>query len=180
MSLPRYLKSKINKICDAFADTVTCLDPKELYSIYYFGMNKQYRDSLSKTKDRPYKGSDVFKEGIKRAYGVSTSEQREKYKSWLKKQKIKIGIYFLYKDNKIVYVGQSVNIEDRIKAHFGNKDFNSYDYELCDRGELIENTINPGGIHSTGVLGAKPQLNKRDEEGQRRKELINIQRIVII
>ena len=77
-------------------------------------------------------------EGVKSAYKVSTTEQREEYKSWLKKQKQKIGIYFLYKGNEVVYVGQSVNIENRIQEHRGSKDFDSYNYVLCDRGELNE------------------------------------------
>jgi hypothetical protein len=40
------------------------------------------------------------------------------------------GVYFLVKDNEVVYVGQSVSVAKRIGAHFENKDF---DHAFCMR-----------------------------------------------
>lgn len=40
-----------------------------------------------------------------------------------KKNKQIIGIYFLIKKTKVVYVGQSINIEKRINSHKRNKNF---------------------------------------------------------
>ena len=36
------------------------------------------------------------------------------------------GVYFLIKNEKVVYVGQSVNVAARIHSHIGAKDFDSY------------------------------------------------------
>jgi hypothetical protein len=47
------------------------------------------------------------------------------------------GIYFLIKDGKIVYVGQSVNILERIKTHYYSlKEFNRFYYIECKKEEL--------------------------------------------
>lgn len=48
-----------------------------------------------------------------------------------KRQK-KIGIYFLIKNNIIVYIGQSTDIEKRIFQHECKKDFDSYSYYECE------------------------------------------------
>lgn len=49
------------------------------------------------------------------------------------------GIYFLFKDDDIVYIGQSVNIHQRVTTHKNNqqKDFDSYSYVLCDKEDLM-------------------------------------------
>lgn len=44
----------------------------------------------------------------------------------------KIGIYFLIKNNNIIYIGQSADIEKRIIQHEAKKDFDSYSYYECD------------------------------------------------
>jgi hypothetical protein len=48
------------------------------------------------------------------------------------------GIYFLFSDGKIVYVGQSVCIENRVRAHYteDQKEFDSYARVLCDAKDL--------------------------------------------
>lgn len=38
----------------------------------------------------------------------------------------KTGIYFLIKDNEIVYVGQSTQFYTKLSSHVNNKDFDSY------------------------------------------------------
>lgn len=41
------------------------------------------------------------------------------------------GVYFLLKDNQIVYVGQSMFVASRIANHKKDKDFDSYRVILC-------------------------------------------------
>ena len=50
----------------------------------------------------------------------------------------KSGIYFLIKDNVIVYVGQTRNSESRIYSHFNDasKEFDSYSFIPCHEDEL--------------------------------------------
>jgi hypothetical protein len=47
------------------------------------------------------------------------------------------GIYFLIKDSRIVYIGQSTNIEKRVISHKYDKDFDSYRTILCDSQMLL-------------------------------------------
>lgn len=61
------------------------------------------------------------------------------------------GIYFLIKDSKIVYIGQSRNIAARITAH-KDKDFDSVSYVTCKKEELdITETLY--------ILAYQPLLN---------------------
>lgn len=54
-------------------------------------------------------------------------------------KEIIIGVYFLKKRGKIIYVGQSTDILKRIYQHRYNKiDFDSYDYITCDTDALRE------------------------------------------
>jgi hypothetical protein len=46
------------------------------------------------------------------------------------------GVYFLIKDDCVVYVGQSVNIFGRIASHVQYKDFDSYAYVICPKDKL--------------------------------------------
>ena len=48
------------------------------------------------------------------------------------------GIYFLKQGEKVVYVGQSVNIENRVKQHT-DKEFDSYHYIECSN-DLLDST----------------------------------------
>lgn len=56
----------------------------------------------------------------------------------LKKQTSKniCGIYFLYKKNKLVYIGQSISILSRIYSHLNKKSFDSFSYIECKRERL--------------------------------------------
>lgn len=69
------------------------------------------------------------------------------------------GIYFLLKDKKIVYVGQTTRGYCRIFQHINNKDFDSFSYFDCDKKELSK-------IESSLILKYRPKYNKvisRDE-----------------
>ena len=50
------------------------------------------------------------------------------------------GVYFLIKGDRVVYVGQSVNIFARISSHVQSKDFDSYAYVSCpiDKLDILE------------------------------------------
>ena len=52
-----------------------------------------------------------------------------------------IGVYFLRKGNKVVYVEQSVDIKTRVKVHKreGAKKFDNFTYIECDK-ELLNTT----------------------------------------
>jgi len=51
-----------------------------------------------------------------------------------------VGIYFLIKEEEIVYIGQSISISSRICSHSTSrlKDFDSYYFVNCFREELDE------------------------------------------
>jgi len=57
---------------------------------------------------------------------------------WAGRQKWtpKCGVYFLFKEDKVVYVGQSINVAARISQHSGSKDFDSFSVLLCDQSKL--------------------------------------------
>ncbi|RUR26795.1 hypothetical protein ELY33_16950 [Vreelandella andesensis] len=46
------------------------------------------------------------------------------------------GVYFLIKDENVVYVGQSVNIISRVAAHVKQKDFDRFAFVPCDAQDL--------------------------------------------
>ena len=62
-------------------------------------------------------------------------------------------IYFLIKDDIIVYVGQTAKGMSRIQAHEGNKDFNAYTIINCDKDELDE-------LENHYILKFNPIYNK--------------------
>ena len=47
-----------------------------------------------------------------------------------------IGIYFLIKNNVIIYIGKSTNVMNRISQHKYEKDFSSYAIIECDENEM--------------------------------------------
>lgn len=46
------------------------------------------------------------------------------------------GVYFLVKDGRVIYIGQSNNIAGRIAQHVGQKDFDAYSFIQCDEDQL--------------------------------------------
>ena len=42
------------------------------------------------------------------------------------------GVYRLYKNDRIVYVGKSINIKSRVKDHKRDKDFDSFDFSIMN------------------------------------------------
>lgn len=62
------------------------------------------------------------------------------------------GIYFLISGERVVYVGQSVNVFARVRQHLSDKEFDSYAYILADAGLL--NVLESLYIHTL-----RPPLN---------------------
>lgn len=60
------------------------------------------------------------------------------HEAYKRKTHIHAGVYFLIKKYKIVYVGQSVNVIQRVRSHRseGVKDFDAYNFILCKPEEL--------------------------------------------
>jgi len=78
----------------------------------------------------------------------------------------KIGIYFLKKNNIVVYVGQSIDIETRVKTHKRClKDFDSFDYVECKK-EILNSTEN------YFILFYNPILNKKKFELKTFKKIV--------
>ena len=70
------------------------------------------------------------------------------------------GIYFLIKEKKIVYIGQSINIFTRIMTHAKYKKFDSYSYILCDESILDK-------LESLYIHVYQPELNGFVAEGRK-------------
>ena len=68
-------------------------------------------------------------------------------------REILIGVYFLFKKDKIVYVGQSQNIKERINTHKKNKLFDCWNYI-----EVLGGNINE--IEADYILKYNPIYNK--------------------
>ena len=62
------------------------------------------------------------------------------------------GVYFLIDNNRIIYVGQSVNIEARMASHARNKNFNRFAFVACEP-ELLD------ALESLYIHFLMPELN---------------------
>ena len=65
------------------------------------------------------------------------------------------GIYFLYRNEEIVYIGQSRNLHRRIIQHCYGKEFDSYSYIQCDESELND-------LEFEFIAKHKPMYNSLD------------------
>lgn len=62
------------------------------------------------------------------------------------------GVYFLLQGNKVVYVGQSVNVHSRITGHMSSKEFDRFAYVKCDKAALDV-------LESLYIHALRPPLN---------------------
>jgi excinuclease UvrABC nuclease subunit len=69
-------------------------------------------------------------------------------------REIRSGIYFLCKDNKVVYIGQSKDVTNRVNGHIGFKEFDSVTAMLVPEGLLDE-------VEKYWIKRIKPELNFR-------------------
>ena len=79
------------------------------------------------------------------------------------------GIYFLIKDSKVVYVGQSVHIYSRIASHY-DKEFDSFAYIPCDQ-ELLDK------LESLYIHVLRPERNGNHSAGKKHAPL-NLEQIL--
>jgi hypothetical protein len=79
-------------------------------------------------------------------------EIMETYGKKLMPVELHTGIYFLVKNNEVVYIGQSKTIEVRVSTHIGAKDFDKAYYFECPLEELDE-------VEMELIRAVKPVLN---------------------
>ena len=72
---------------------------------------------------------------------------------------IRSGVYFLIKNERIVYVGQSVNVYSRIADHYKNKFFSDVFSVPCPRSNLDV-------LESMYIHTFNPDLNGRSAQGK--------------
>lgn len=70
------------------------------------------------------------------------------------------GVYFLIRDGRVVYVGQSVNIHSRIATHIKDKEFDSFSFIPFPRWELDV-------AESLYIHALRPEINGRIGGGPR-------------
>jgi hypothetical protein len=70
------------------------------------------------------------------------------------------GVYFLIKDNKVVYVGQSTQIFARIMHHVSTKDFDTFSYVECGK-EMLD------VMESLYIHTIRPPLNGKQNHDRR-------------
>lgn len=68
-------------------------------------------------------------------------------------------VYALWKDNEIVYIGQSTQLKFRINAHTKTKSFDEYSYFEC------ESEAEMKAIESSLIIELQPKYNKLIGEG---------------
>jgi hypothetical protein len=86
------------------------------------------------------------------------------YNSSVKDFKNICHVYFLLKDEVVVYVGQSSNVSSRIKAHKADKDFDTFKVLECEEHELnaTEALLIKAFIPKYNLVGAKGTLTEVD------------------
>jgi len=72
----------------------------------------------------------------------------------------KIGIYFLIKDKQIIYIGQSINIHNRLSHHSSRKQFDAISIIECNPDNLDE-------LESLYIHAIKPCLNGNGKKGEK-------------
>jgi len=63
-------------------------------------------------------------------------------------------VYFLWKGDELVYIGQAVNLFARVAYHLRDKEFDSFSHVACKLEELDE-------LERRAILMWQPSLNKR-------------------
>lgn len=72
---------------------------------------------------------------------------------------INFHVYALWKDEEIVYIGQSTRVEARIVQHVGTKDFDSYSYFKC------KSKVEMDMLESNLIITLQPFYNKTITSG---------------
>ncbi len=78
----------------------------------------------------------------------------------------KVGVYFLIRAGKVIYVGQSRDIDTRLLAHARTRRFNAWHWIACKRADLnpLErhylNTLMPPGNKDAATLARKAKQRR--------------------
>jgi len=70
----------------------------------------------------------------------------------------KIGIYFLFKNDELVYIGKTTKGLNRIMTHLECKEFDSYSFHSCTEREL-------NSLEIELIKRYRPSLNKTHNKG---------------
>jgi len=70
------------------------------------------------------------------------------------------GIYFLIKNEEVVYVGQTINGVSRIKQHKQDKDFDHYYFKQCQKNNLNKNEARYISIYNPKYNKSIPSIHK--------------------
>lgn len=65
----------------------------------------------------------------------------------------KIGVYFLFNNDELIYIGKSINIFQRLQSHLKDKYFDSYSFFKCDSED------NATKLEKELIIKLKPKLN---------------------
>jgi predicted GIY-YIG superfamily endonuclease len=65
----------------------------------------------------------------------------------------KIGVYLLFNNDDLIYIGKSINIFQRLKSHIKDKYFDSYSFFKCDSED------NATKLEKELIIKLKPKLN---------------------
>lgn len=104
-----------------------------------------------------------------------SKESKINIKNKIKNIENKSGIYFLYKDSKIVYIGQSIRLKRRVQNHLsiGIKDFDDCSVEYLPEERLLEEERKLINFYSPKYNGGllETYSQKRDQVYQLRLTL---------
>jgi hypothetical protein len=118
------------------------------------------RSCKDKMKDAISEAQEAAKDAEKKAQAVYDEKLRQfcdkfinDYTTSLKCADSEMcGIYFLKREGRIVYIGQSVNVYARVAQHRKDKDFDSVDFLPCDKSKLDD-------LEGFFIRLIKPELN---------------------
>ena len=67
----------------------------------------------------------------------------------------KIGVYFLFKNDNLIYIGKSINIYRRLNDHIKDKYFDSYSFIKCN------SDYEATDLEKRMIIELRPELNIR-------------------
>ncbi|CAM0102771.1 hypothetical protein PODOV084v1_p0041 [Vibrio phage 340E47.2] len=86
-------------------------------------------------------------------------------------------VYFLIRDSKIVYVGQTINLEVRLTTHRQSKDFDSYNF-------IEVESEHADFVESVYIHALRPELNSdvsgnfEDFETKEKKAPLSVSKLI--
>jgi len=100
-------------------------------------VEKKDPQTIKQIRNEKKKHDLFFDEQSNALTGRSIRSQREIVRAAQQGTPARVcGVYFLVKGNRVVYVGQSVNVYSRAANHFNNKTFDSWSFIPCEEKDL--------------------------------------------